>query len=190
MCTDDSVSPMDRREKLYAGHFTAIQIEITGVNSGDGNRAAYEYSSGGVQSIWQSRHNLSSWIQTVASRITSAIRSNRTLTDPAGSAKIYAGVATLTRAFVRVRWALIVYPGAMLALGILHFVATLWQTIRNNVHPWKDNSIVPLLLTLEMSDGQVGSMDDSGRVPDKILDQKTVLSCDEGRGWVLSANDP
>jgi hypothetical protein len=154
-----------------------------------GNRGAYIYSSVGTQSIWQSRHNLSSWIDTVASGITTAIRSNATLADPALSARTYAGVATVTQSFVRVRWAWILYPSAMLTIGVLHFMATIWQTVRCRAYVWKADPIVPLLLRLDTTNGEVGGLDDGGRVPGEILDQEVVLLRNEGRGWALSADN-
>jgi hypothetical protein len=78
------------------------------------------------------------------------------------------------------------YLIAMLAISTLHVAATIWQTSRSGVRPWKANPIVALLLRLELPDGKPASLDDEGRVPREILDQKIALSCEEERGWSLS----
>lgn len=75
----------------------------------------------------------------------------------------------------------------MLAVGILHFVGTIWQTVHSKVHPWKADPIVPLLLRLDMADGKAGSLDDGGRAQSEILDLKIVVSRDR-KGWCLSTD--
>lgn len=166
----------------------AFKNLVSGSVAWNGHWAAYRYTSDGTQSIWQSRHNLSSWIDTVASGITTVIRDNATVADPEGSGLKYAGHATMTKSFVKVRWAWILYPSAMLIIGILHFLATIWQTTLCKTYAWKANPIVPLLLRLDMANDEVGRMDDGGRIPKEILDQKALLLCDEGRGWTLSTD--
>jgi hypothetical protein len=78
------------------------------------------------------------------------------------------------------------YLIAMLAISTLHVAATIWQTSRSGVRLWKANPFVVLLLRLELPDGNPASLDDEGRVPREILDQKVVLLCEKERGWSLS----
>jgi hypothetical protein len=103
---------------------------------------AFEYRSDGVQSIWLSRHNLSSWIQIVAGCLTVAIRSNGTIANLSDSNIKYAGVAKSTQAFVHVHWVWMVYPSAMIVVGTLHLTVTIWQTVRGNIFAWKTSPLV------------------------------------------------
>jgi len=184
-----------RPESIFSVSYTnarsisfTLKSLVDGNVSWSGNRGAWSYGSDGAQSIWESRHDLSAWIETVASSITTAIRSNATIADPDGSAKLYAGMATSTRSFVKVRWVWISYPALMLALGIVHFLATVWQAIRLGIYPWKANPIVPLLIEVDNEGDSVTKMDEAGQIPKGLLEGKSELTYCEARGWSMTMN--
>lgn len=97
-----------------------------------------------VQALWMAANStatMSSKIQAIADSFTAYMRTELAA-PPDGT---YAPTTSRDAIFVVVRWPWLAYPLSLLLVGHLFFAATLFQTSRRAVRPWKSQRL-PLLL--------------------------------------------
>lgn len=97
-----------------------------------------------IQALWTAANStatMSSKIQAIADSFTAYMRTDLAA-PPDGS---YAPTTSRDAIFVLVRWPWLAYPLSLLLAGHLFFAATLFQTSRRAVRPWKSQRL-PLLL--------------------------------------------
>ena len=105
--------------------------------SGSGAQAAV------LRAMWSAANTTSTMsdkMQVIADSFTSYMRTDL----PAAPDKRYAPSVGSLEIFVRVRWLWITYPLSLVLAGYVYLIATIYQTRRRAVRPWKSQRL-PLL---------------------------------------------
>ncbi|OJD33824.1 arginase family protein [Diplodia corticola] len=161
-----------------------VSGQITGNVTWGLHGGIFQYGSDNTQSLWNARKDLDSWTKNLALAMTNVIRTNGTNLTKSGSR--YAGSATSTEAFIKVRWPWMVYLAAMLLLGLIHFMATVWQVAKGTTFSWKGTPIIPLLLTVESEEGGIECISSDGQLMEEVRDRRVMLRIENGKGWHFS----
>ncbi|KAF1352449.1 hypothetical protein BDV97DRAFT_397475 [Delphinella strobiligena] len=86
------------------------------------------------------------WIDQFALSMSNNVRQTGDITS---NPELYDGEVFSSVSFVRVRWAWLAFPTAMLTGSIIFFVVTVWSTNKQRVRPWKSDPIALLLCSID-----------------------------------------
>ncbi|KAK4987298.1 hypothetical protein LTR50_004724 [Elasticomyces elasticus] len=165
--------------------FIVIGIALDGLLQGDVLNAGQAVGSGNsdcVRAVWYFADNLDAWISNLALSVSNHIR----LTDTAQVSKRYAGTAWAPVVYVKVRWAYLTFPIAMVVLSIAFWASSVVETLRSPAKPWKSSALAVLYARLdqelqnEAANGLLEE-DDLG----KYVHRRKVVLSDQEDGWVF-----
>ena len=97
-----------------------------------------------AETFWKAS-NSTETISALAQRMADGFMSYMRTSMPAALDQRYAPTIFTTVTLIRVRWEWLIFPLGLLLAGHAFLVATIWQTKRRAVKPWKGHR-VPLLL--------------------------------------------
>ena len=96
------------------------------------------------------------------------------------------GQSFLTTQYIRVRWAWLILPSAVVLLGIVLLVATIYQSRRVSIAVWKSSPLALLFHPLEgwsdteLNDVALGDMGKSAKA------MSARLTVKDGQSWRIS----
>ncbi|KAK5008037.1 hypothetical protein LTR28_004513 [Elasticomyces elasticus] len=165
--------------------FIVIGIALDGLLQGDVLNAGQAVGSGNsdcVRAVWYFADNHDAWISNLALSVSNHIR----LTDTAQVSERYAGTAWAPVVYVKVRWAYLTFPIAMVVLSIAFWASSVVETLRSPGKPWKSSALAVLYARLdqelqnEAANGLLEE-DDLG----KYVHRRKVVLSDQEDGWVF-----
>ena len=136
-----------------------------------------------THTLWlasNSTSTMSSKLNVIADTFTSYMRTNLA----AAPEERYAPAVSNTEIFVRVRWLWLAYPLCLVIASYVFLIATIVQTQRRAVHPWKSQRL-PLLLAdvddiIHELDGRGSHGNDS--LDERAGDTRVQMDFDEQNG--------
>ena len=106
------------------------------------NIASQGYSSDITEAIWNGTQNLDRWINNVAASMTKNVRSGSPLARPAYNGTAY-------QLGVKVRWAWIALPTAIVLFSFIFLVIVIAKTVRSPVEAWKGSPLALLFFDVD-----------------------------------------
>lgn len=138
-----------------------------------------------ADAMWASTGRMDEYISDLARTMTQAVRID-SLTSPLGDV-YYQGTARRDETLVRVRWAWLAFPAAMVVGSCLLLLVTVWRTERSTVGAWKASALA--LLFTRMGEGlqeaaKGGMSHETESLESKVGNERVRLSSLDG-AWRL-----
>ena len=113
-----------------------------------GNSTTTTFDTALIKAMWQaanSTNTMATKVQQITESYTTYMRTE--LTAPPD--KLYAPTLFVDTIFTTVCWEWLIYPLSLVLLGYIFFAATIWQTRRRKVLPWKSQRVSLLLANID-----------------------------------------
>lgn len=171
------------KDAAYSALATLLQGSLSTNEAGQYQAFGPSDDGNALVGLWYAADDLNAWIQRLALSMSNNVRLSGTTTQH--NQTMYEGTAWMVEVYIKVRWAWIIFPWALVVLSMVFLILTVIEYTRSTAKPWR-NSATAMLYTRLDEDLQASAthaMLEDQDIDESIERARVRLVSDEG--WVF-----